>query len=215
MRTLNNSLLRKLNGYYKSPKAKFLLIKERRLTSEEFLLYEFGIAIASWDPNRPEIYGIFSAPNIQIAEILGWKRDSSVSRYKKRLIEKGFFIEEPAGIRLLGFEKWQIKKWDKKPEESATLQDEVAKVQKQSAKTQENQPQINNSSLGSYKDSIDSKLNNSEALADDELEEISYQLDHPQLQKSAPLEKLIGEMHASEQLLICKSIFGEGTRWQD
>jgi hypothetical protein len=42
-------LLKKLVGWYGTYRGRFLLLKNKVLTKEEFILYEAGVAFADWD----------------------------------------------------------------------------------------------------------------------------------------------------------------------
>lgn len=109
---MDNKLLKKLRGYQKANRERFMLLMMQVLTLEEYIVYEFGIAITDWDDSEShrETYGTFQATNGQIAEILGWKSDSQVSRIRKRLVEKGFFIKDGNRCKAKDFEKWQLRK---------------------------------------------------------------------------------------------------------
>ncbi len=140
-----NPLFKKLRGYQKAPRDRFYLLHMGILTTEEFVVYEFGIAITDWDdgPGHDEIYGKFQATNKQIAEVCGWKSDSQVSRIRNKLIEKGFFIKEGEQFRVKGFEKWQLRKnpLAKTQANGANPQSRIANLQGEVAKMQDFQTQ--------------------------------------------------------------------------
>ncbi len=148
-----NPLFKKLNGYQKAPKDRFLLLTNGVLTAEEFVVYELGLAITDWDRDHDdEIYGKFQATNKQIAEICGWKSDSQVSRIKKNLLNKGFFTKEGEQLKAKDFEKWQLRKTSAKPHElTAKIQPTAANMQDEVAKTQTLRNQNDDYSLSSYK----------------------------------------------------------------
>ena len=121
----SNKLLKKIRGYQRAPRERFSLLTNHILTTEEFVVYELGIAITDWDTDHDqEIYGKFKATNNDIAELCGWKSDSTVSRIKSKLIKKGFFIEEGEYLRVKDFEEWQLRK-----NSSAKMQNDIAKTQ--------------------------------------------------------------------------------------
>lgn len=127
-----NRLLKKIRGYQRAPRERFSLLINHILTAEEFVVYELGLAITDWDTEHDdEIYGKFKATNLEMAEICGWKSDSTVSRIKSKLIKKGLFIDDGEYIRAKDFEEWQLRK---KP--PAKMQDDIAKMQPQSANPQ-------------------------------------------------------------------------------
>jgi hypothetical protein len=140
MNDMENKLLKKLRGYQKANRERFMLLMMQVLTLEEYIVYEFGIAITDWDDSEShrETYGTFQATNGQIAEILGWKSDSQVSRIRNRLIEKDFFIKDGNRYRAKDFEKWQLRKnplaktqrYSANPQyQPANMQGDVAKMQ--------------------------------------------------------------------------------------
>lgn len=152
-----NPLFKKLNGFQKAPKDRFLLLTKGILTSEEFVVYELGLAITDWDRDHDEdVYGKFQATNKQIAEVCGWKSDSQVSRIKKKLIEKGYFIRDEEQLRVKDFEKWQLRKkgFANTQEHSVKLQPVVANMQEDLANTQDIQDQNAIYPLSSYKDDL-------------------------------------------------------------
>lgn len=176
-----NNLLKKLKGYQKAPRGRFLLLKERRLTHEEFLLYELGVAISDWD-SRHETYGVFKATNQEIAGILGWSSDTTALMHKNSLIKKGMFIVNDDGsISARGFEKWLLRK-----SKSSENESEVAKTQSGSSNREDNtseikeiQAQDNDYSLVSSK--VDLSLSNeipNESFSDEELENIIVDIDY-------------------------------------
>lgn len=147
-------LLKKLRGYQKAPRDRFELLINKVLNQEEFILYEFGIAITDWDIEHVETYGTFEATNKEIAMALGWKSDSTVSRHKKSLIKKGlFYIENSGLISPKDFDKWQLRKFlpAKIHESPAHAQTQPANIQDSSSKMQENRGQEEVYSLSFFK----------------------------------------------------------------
>lgn len=176
-----NNLLRKLKGYQKAPRARFLLLKEGKLTLEELSVYELGVAITIWDRNK-EDYGTFQATNQELADILGWGSDTSSMRHKKSLIRKGFFVEvDDNRIKPIDFEEWQrgSSQTANKQEGTAEKQSPPANVEDHNAKMQENPPQTSDYSLVSSK--VDLSSSNeipNESLSDEELESILTNINH-------------------------------------
>jgi hypothetical protein len=105
-----NSLTKKLKGYQKAHKDRFYLLALDRMTMEEFILYELFIAITDWDRRHFDTYGTFKATNREIREVLRWKADSTVSRHKKSLMEKGFLETLGERLKVKDFESWELKK---------------------------------------------------------------------------------------------------------
>ena len=171
---MKNLLVKKLKGFHKAPRARFLLLSEHRLSQEEFVLYELGIALAVWDQKK-ENYGTFKASNQELADILGWDSDTSALRHKRSLIKKGYFeLVDEGGIRPVGFEKFQIRKHQpaNNQEESSETQSSSANIEESGANMQEGQPQNIKFPLVSSRDNLVS-----EHLSDEELEKILTDID--------------------------------------
>lgn len=162
----NNLLLKRLRGYQKADRNRFLLLANGTLTQEEFLVYELAVAITDWDPKHTDTYGTFAGTNIQIASLLGWKSDSSVCRLKKRLIKKNIFIEVNERLRVFDFEKWQLRKnpAEKQPE-VAEIEPPTAKTQTPVANLQPIRVQRPDYSLGSFKGEYKFSVNKEEYLS--------------------------------------------------
>lgn len=157
-----NRLLKKLNGFQKAPKDRFLLLAKGVLTQEELILYELGLATIDWDYRHIDTFGTFQATNQELAEILGWKNGATVSRHKARLIEKGFFIlADDKRIEPKDFEMWELKKPAKMQDYIAEKQTDSAYKHEQSAKMHELSSQNTNYPLVSYKGNISSSNNES------------------------------------------------------
>lgn len=172
-----NRLFKRLNGFQKAHRKRFLLLTHKRLTEEEFVLYELGIALAIWDEEKEE-YGSFEATNQELANILGWKSDTTALRHKGNLIKKGFFREtEDNTIKPIGLEEWRLRKPAPAnlEDDPALLQNSPANLKKRSAKIEENQPQNSNYPLGSFKDNLGS-YEALENITDDELDHIAEEL---------------------------------------
>jgi hypothetical protein len=168
-----NPLHKKLRGFQKAPKARFKLFGTPwKLTPQEFVLYEFAIAITDWDP-RHDTYGTFTGSNQDIADVLGWKSDVTVLRLKRSLIKKGLFLPaEDTLLKARGFESWKVRKSTDSQETPINSQIPSSKKQDSSDKSQPKQAQITNYSLGSYKDSIGS-FKDTNGLTDEEIKEIN------------------------------------------
>jgi hypothetical protein len=215
-----NTLTKKLRGYQKSPRDRFFLLKDGVLTQEEFILYELGIAITDWDRSHIETYGTFFATNLELAESLGWKSDSTASRYKINLLEKGFFV--PVGeerLRAKDFSLWELKKSSLKTQEiSANNGDQVSNLHEPSAKMQENQSSDVNSSLVSFKGGVrvnEKRSGVNEDLSDEEIDQIIREIDLVQELSIHSTNKPIDELKTDEQLSAAQAVFGEGTKWSD
>lgn len=134
---LSNRLEKKLNGYQRANRDRFLLLSMDILSHEEFLLYEFCIAITDWDSTHYDTYGTFDATNREIASQLRWEASSTVSRYIKSLIGKGYIEIVDDRMRAKDFHKWELRKKDDantprgyaKPHEyNANMHDSPAKI---------------------------------------------------------------------------------------
>jgi len=106
----NCRLFKKLNGYQKADRGRFMLLALGELSHEEFLLYEIFEAITDWDNRHVDTYGTFEATNKDLAMVLGWRADSTVSRHKKSLINKGYVERIGDRFKTKDFEKWELRK---------------------------------------------------------------------------------------------------------
>ncbi len=106
-------------------------------TRQEFLVYEYLLAIADWDRKHKATYGTLKKTNKEIAKGVNWT-ESPISRYKNRLIKKGFLIERSDGwIEIPLFwmteptKAFKLKKGDhaELQEEHADLQEAIAFMQ--------------------------------------------------------------------------------------
>ena len=178
-----NNLIKKLKGYQKAPRERFLLLKEGMLTQEEFLIYEFAIAITDWD-SRHETYGTFKATNQEIADYLGWKSDTSVSRHKNHLITKGILTKAAdGGLKVKNFEKWQRGGENAADTESLDGNKQLysAKSEDKNAETKENRVQSGVYPLVSSKVDLSVfKEASDEFMSEGELDEIASILDSRQ-----------------------------------
>lgn len=187
-----NSLLKKLKGYQRAPRGRFLLLKEGRLTQEELLLYELAVAITDWDP-RHETYGTFEATNQEIADLLEWKSDTTPLKHKKSLIKKGMFIvAEDNRLIAKGFEKWQLRRSNPSKNEPLTAEKQIgiSKIEDETSEIKEDQSQNDDYSLVSSK--VDLSLSNeipNESLSNVEIGEIILALDKEENQNSPTSQK--------------------------
>lgn len=84
--------MKELKGFIVSYRKKFLLLKKRRLTDEEFVLRDYCIHVADWDETHIGKFGTFRETNKRLAEGLGCS-ESKVSRLKNSLVAKGELIK--------------------------------------------------------------------------------------------------------------------------
>jgi hypothetical protein len=171
-----NRLIKKMNGYQKANRERFLLLAFGELTQEELILYEFLIAITDWDRNH-DTFGTFEATNQEIAEMLRWKANSSVSRYKKSLLEKGFIEIIGDRMHIKDFEKWELRKtgFAKIERRNADMQRRNANTQGGDANMQGFSPQQDDYSLISYKGNV-SLSSNMDVLTEEDMDEIDRAL---------------------------------------
>lgn len=213
-----NPLVKKLNGYQKAYRARFNLLTDVhfKLTTEEFVLYEFLIAITDWDETHIETHGSFAASDKDIAELLNWKSSSTVNRWRRRLIAKKILIEHSEGrFRVAGFEKWKLRKEDSKGEvDNVFLHFLYAKIQTNVAEIDKDQVQTSDYPLVSSK--VQSNDVAYDKLTDKEISQIILDIDNKELSsESGEIKKDISSMDLGEQLALAQSIFGEGTRWAE
>lgn len=181
-RKLTNSLLQKLKGFNKAPKERFLALHKGIITQEELLMYELGIAITDWDTEHLT-YGTFYTTNRELAEILGWKSDTSALRVKTALIRKGLFIETEDGrIRVKGFDIWLLRKSSSKIESSSLkIKTPPLNIEREALNKEEIPTQNDYYSLSSFKDNLGSYPKDvkdiNESISDEELSKIIFDID--------------------------------------
>ena len=108
---MKNSILNKqelnnrLKGYEKIFRGRFLLLQNKVLRDEEYILWELSLSVlADWDKKHGEKYGTFSHTQKEIAILISWS-ETKVSRTSKALFKHNFWIKEnSAKIRVNGFE---------------------------------------------------------------------------------------------------------------
>jgi len=215
---VTNPLFKKLNGYQKANRARFRLFTDTKfkLTAEEFVLYEFLIAITDWDETHTETYGTFDSTDRDIAEVLHWESGSTVNRWRNRLIIKNLVRKQNNNrFWVAGFDKWKLRKADSKKEENNVfLQREDAKKHNRVAEIDKNQAQHTDYSLVSSKVQFNNALD--ENLNDNEISQLILDIENSSLaSKSGAVQKEFSSVAIDEQLALAKSIFGEGTKWAE
>lgn len=107
---MKNKLLNKLYGFDFAPKDRFNLLTFGVLRVQEFVLYEFYIAISDWD-RRHSTYGCVNATNQEVAKILGWDT-STVTRNKNKLIKEGWLsVVSGRTLEVRDYKKWTNDYW--------------------------------------------------------------------------------------------------------
>lgn len=95
----------RFKGYTRTFKGKYLLLQNKTLSDEEFILWDFSFSVlADWDKNHLDKYGEFFFTQDQIAEALGWHK-TKVNRLSQSLSNKGLWQKQgDRKIRVVGFE---------------------------------------------------------------------------------------------------------------
>lgn len=140
-------LLKKLIGWYGTYRGRFLLLKNKVLTKEEFILYEASVAFADWDKDHTNTYGFLDLKQDEFEVLLGVS-DGFVSRYGTKLLDKGFWRKRQDGlIQVMGFELIEINLLNKITRKDlivdiqkyiAILQNDVADPQQKNVNLQQN-----------------------------------------------------------------------------
>lgn len=134
-------------GILASYREKFLLLKEKVLKDEEFVLYDFCVHQADFDEKHFGKFGTFQQTNKELAEGLGWSEDK-VCRNIKTLFEKGFLRKIDRKTEVVDFFRFIPRiafKRTKQKEEIAYLQEKIAKVRSQVANLHEESAKLHNS----------------------------------------------------------------------
>ena len=141
------SLSKKFVGWYGTYRGRFLLLKNRILTKEEFILYDASVAFADWDKDHTSTYGFLDLKQNEFEVLLGMS-DGFVSRYGKNLFLKGFWrIRQDGLIQVMGFELIEINLLNKITKKDlivdiqkyvADLQTKVADSQQENVNLQQN-----------------------------------------------------------------------------
>lgn len=96
--------LKKMVGYYATPRGKYLLLMAKVLSKDEFILYDASITFADWDKEHVQTFGTLNLTQGEIEYLLG-RSKGYVSRYSKGLFDKGFWTKRTDGrIEVAGFE---------------------------------------------------------------------------------------------------------------
>lgn len=150
IKTLEQLNLR-LKGYHKHFKGRFLLLQNKVLTQEEYLLWDFSFSVlADWDKeHRPDSYGTFNHTFKEIGRLLACST-SKVSRNSKKLFKTelwSYTDDERTRIRVKGFD---IREKLTNTKEIINLQEYIAKLkvdfaepQREVAEMQETAPKGN------------------------------------------------------------------------
>ena len=152
----HNSINKKLRGYQKASRDRFLLLSNKTLTVEEFTLYELCIAVTDWDRSH-ETFGTIHVTNKQLAYVMGWNSETTAGRHKNQLINKGFLINMGNGyFQVKDIEKWELrsKEHAKTDVNNADLHNHNAEIGSEDAEIDDNQGKKNDYSLISSKGSI-------------------------------------------------------------
>ena len=168
---MRNPLNKKLRGYQKAARDRFKLLRDKTLTVEEFVLYEFYIAITDWDPAH-DMYGRFKTTDENVAKILGWNSRSTVCIHRQSLDNKGFLsYDEEGWISPKGFIDWELRKSGFFPKKSVSEieqpkvngvengEQQVLENQQDALGSEQNQDQNDDYSLGSSKGKFNSVSN--------------------------------------------------------
>ena len=213
---MKNPLFKKLRGYQKAPRQRFEALANGLLTQEELIMYELGVAVTDWDKSH-ETYGTFLATNQHLAEVMGWKSDTSAMRVKAALIKKGLFVEAEEGrIKPKGFDKWQLRRASSEKEEPAAKTGiKTANFEQEAAKQEEFPIQNDSYSLVSFKGDLSlSKEIPDESLSDEELDRILVDIDSEKISSLTAPQKSLDQMTSTEQLVHGIEVFGLGSRWE-
>lgn len=122
-------------GVLASYREKFILLKEKALSDEQFILYEFCIHQADFDEKHKETYGTFQMTNKEIGEGIGWLEDK-VGRNIRKLLQKNLLHKIGKRIVVNDFFRFSIKcafERTQNKQELAYMQEIVAKLRLQNA----------------------------------------------------------------------------------
>ena len=100
-----SKLDKKLKGFHRHFRGRFLLLKDKTLTDSEYVLWDLCVSVLSgWDFNKyPEDYGVFDFSLTDIKYFVGWS-ESKISRNINSLIKKGFLTKDhEVGFRISGY----------------------------------------------------------------------------------------------------------------
>lgn len=134
-----NELVKRLKGYHKTFRGRYLLLMLGALTDEEFILLELGFSVlVDWDKkNHPDNYGSFGYTQEEIGSFLKWDK-SKVSRTAMKLIQKGFWGKRSDGrITVIGYEIQEHLPEITREKGIVNLQEYILKMQLENAKIQQ------------------------------------------------------------------------------
>lgn len=153
-------------GILASYREKFLLLKEKCLTDQEFILYDYCVHQADFDENHKGKFGTFEKTNIELAKGLGWS-DDKVGRNINKLILRGLLKKnDRRTIEIIDYYRFlPTHAFDRTKEgkELAYLREKIAKMRSQVANSREETAKLRNpttnlvtnntpiSDIGSYK----------------------------------------------------------------
>ncbi len=212
------------DGFIAAPRDRFQkLIIEGGLTDEQFLLYEFLLCQADWDPAHIGKFGTIEGTNEDLSELLGWS-ETKFGRHRKELVERKYLIPEGKRQRVVNFEQYifseVFKRFKHKKFSEAILHDEdsishvkKADLQKKEAElhptnSEEADPQDPNpESKPPISDIVSSKINykvDSEvkSVVERSVQETSEAYDH---------QKYLDSKYGPEAICFC----GSGKRFQE
>ena len=136
-------------GLLASYRDKFLYLKEKALTDEQFILYEYCIHLADFDENHKDIFGTFQkTSNEELGLGLGWLKDK-VARNLTTLLEHGLLkLLENNQIEVVDYYRFLPKNAFcriKSGEETSYLLKNIAKMRSQNAEMREENANLRNS----------------------------------------------------------------------
>lgn len=132
-------LERRLRGYHRTFRGKFLLLISKSLSQQEYILWDFSFSIlADWDYEKhPEIFGTFDYSLATIEKMLGWGK-SKASRLSKKLFKLGLWeMTESGRIHVMGLEILQNLTAITKEEGVVDLQSYLVKMRRGDVKIQQ------------------------------------------------------------------------------
>lgn len=169
-------------GVLASYRDKFLYLKEKVLTDELFILYEYCIHLADFDENHKGKFGTFQkTSNKELGQDLGWSEDK-VGRNINALLKKellkvmgGKQIEVVDYFRFLPKNAFSRVK---NGEETAYLQENITKMRFQNAELRQENANLQNkvsdltTNYASISDIVSSKVNSSLLRTEAEYQEM-------------------------------------------
>lgn len=134
-----NKLNKRLKGYHKTFRGRFLFLRNKILTEGEFVLWDLSFnVLADWDKNHIETYGTFPYTWADIAFLLGCS-ESIICRRSEKLFKHHLWERLINGsIKVSGIEIIDLLAEITKKEGVVDLQDYLAKTQSYNAKLHEN-----------------------------------------------------------------------------